>query len=645
MKKPMNFEQSKEAPNSTSLRIPPTDGRLNKNGSDKNKMKAGEISQLHKLAFDNSLQANIITALSDGKIIEANNAACKLLGYSKEELLAKNRSVIFEIKENSFKKMLKERITEDESTALVSVKRKGGEKLTCEITSAIFMDDGIEKAITTIADMSQTILSQKNIDAKKEKLVADNIAHAISKQKNIDTKKEKLVADNIVLAKLKQKDIDIKKERIVADNIAIAISKQKHIDTTKEKIVADNIILAQAKSDTRLAENNEWIKYIAKASYDVMWDWDIVSGEIYVGDSIEEVFGYKVSNNTVNFKHFFRCLIPEEKNIVEKKLLEILTSDKNTWNDSHMFKRHDGSVAFTTSRASIVRDENGKAVRLIGATQDVSQLQELEIKLEEQITNPEKDSEKFLLAAQLSLDVIWDWKILTNEIFIGEGFQELFGYTIQNNKGNVADWGNHLHPDDKEAVKKGFQDAIESSASLWQHAYRFIRADGSIANIFDRASIFRHAEGKAYRVIGVMQDISLQKEKRVALPEFTNDKRSMLIEKIKNVIVDLVHHSNEQLQTNFSDYLSKKLEYDYTYLANLFSEVENISIQKFIIAQKIELVKDLILNDELNITEIAFKLHYSSVAHLSNQFKKVTGLTPTYFKQLRNQRNTVLENV
>ncbi|MEO7801534.1 MAG: PAS domain-containing protein [Ginsengibacter sp.] len=619
----MNFQERNKAPDSTSLRIPPTDACLNKNGSDKNNMKAGEISQLHKLAFDNSLQANIITALSDGKIIEANNAACKLLGYAKKELLAKNRSAIFEIRENSFKKMLTKKITDNESTTLVSVKRKGGEKLTCEITSAIFMDDGIEKAITTIADMSQTILSQKNIDAKKEKLVADNI----------------------VLAKLKQKDIDIKKERIVADNIALAISKQKHIDTTKEKIVADNIVLAQAKSDTRLVENNEWIKYIAKASYDVMWDWDIVSGEIYVGDSIEEVFGYKVSNKTVKVKHFFRCLIPEEKNVVEKKLLKILASDKNTWNDSHRFRRHDGSVAFTTSRASIVRDENGKAVRLIGATQDVSRLQELEIKLEEQITNPEKDSEKFLLAAQLSLDVIWDWKILSNEIFIGEGFRELFGYMIQDNKGEVADWGNRLHPDDKEAVKKGFRDAIESSASLWQHAYRFTRADGSIANIFDRASIFRNAEGKAYRVIGVMQDTSLQKEKRVALPESANDKRSTLIEKIKNVIIDLIHHSNEQLQTNFSDYLSKTLEYDYTYLANLFSEVENIPIQKFIIAQKIELVKDLILNDELSITEIAVKLHYSSVAHLSNQFKKATGLTPTYFRQLRNQRNTVLENV
>jgi PAS domain S-box-containing protein len=545
---------------------------------DKKKKKA-EISHLHKLAFDNSLQANVITALSKGKIIDANKAACKLLGYSKKELLTKSRSAIFEINESSFKRMLNERTAEGKLIRTLTVIRKSGKLLTCETTSAVFIDEGIKKTITTISDMSQSMLNQKNINIKKE------------------------------------------------------------------KIVADNIILAQAKSDARLAENNEWIKYIAKTSYDVMWDWYLVSGEIYVGDSIEEVFGYKMKNNTVNFKYFRRCLIPEERKIVEKKLLKTLISNKKTWNDSHMFRRHNRSVAFTTSRASIVRDENGKAIRLIGATKDVSTLRELEIKLEEQIANLENDSEKFLLAAQLSLDVIWDWKIVANEIFIGEGFREMFGYTIQNNRGNVADWGNHLHPGDKEAVQNGFQEALASSASMWHHAYRFMKADGYIAKVFDRASIFRDADGKAYRVIGVMQDISLQREKRISLTELMNNKRSMLIEKIKNVIVDLVHHSDEQLQTNFSDHLAQKLEYDYTYLANLFSEVEGIPITKFIIAQKIERAKELIMNDELTLTEIALKLYYSSVAHLSNQFKKVTGTTPTYFKQMHEKRRNTLENV
>jgi len=127
--------------------------------------------------------------------------------------------------------------------------------------------------------------------------------------------------------------------------------------------------------------------------------------------------------------------------------------------------------------------------------------------------------------------------------------------------------------------------------------------------------------------------------------ELMDDKKSILIQKIKNVIIELVHYSEEPLIVNFSVYLSEKLKYDYTYLANLFSEVQGTTIEKFVIAHKIERVKELLVYNELNLTEIAYQMHYSSVAHLSTQFKKVTGLTPSHFKQLKNKRRTVLETV
>ncbi len=127
--------------------------------------------------------------------------------------------------------------------------------------------------------------------------------------------------------------------------------------------------------------------------------------------------------------------------------------------------------------------------------------------------------------------------------------------------------------------------------------------------------------------------------------ELMEDKKAILIEKIKNVIVEMVHYEDELPKTNFSEYISERLNYDYTYLANLFSEVKGITIEHFIIAHKIERVKELLLYDELNLTEISFKLNYSSVAHLSNQFKKVTGLTPTYFKKLKRKRRITLDNV
>lgn len=123
--------------------------------------------------------------------------------------------------------------------------------------------------------------------------------------------------------------------------------------------------------------------------------------------------------------------------------------------------------------------------------------------------------------------------------------------------------------------------------------------------------------------------------------ELLDDKKSILIEKIKNVITEMIHYTDDLPKVNYSEYISKKLNYDYTYLSNLFSEVNGITIQQFIIIHKIERVKELLLYDELNLTEISYKLHYSSVAHLSNQFKKVTGLSPSFFKQVRQKRRAL----
>lgn len=127
--------------------------------------------------------------------------------------------------------------------------------------------------------------------------------------------------------------------------------------------------------------------------------------------------------------------------------------------------------------------------------------------------------------------------------------------------------------------------------------------------------------------------------------ELLDDKRSILIERIKNAIVEMVHYTDEIPKTNYSGYLSEKLGYDYTYLSNTFSEVQGITIQHYIIKHKIEKVKELLLYNELNLTEIAHKLHYSSPAHLSNQFKKVTGLTPSFFKKMKKKRLQNLENL
>lgn len=127
--------------------------------------------------------------------------------------------------------------------------------------------------------------------------------------------------------------------------------------------------------------------------------------------------------------------------------------------------------------------------------------------------------------------------------------------------------------------------------------------------------------------------------------ELMDNRKSILIQKIKNIIIELAHYSEEPLTLKFSEYLSQKLDYDYTYLANLFSETQGTTIEKFYISHKIERVKELLVYNELSLTEIAYQMHYSSVAHLSAQFKKVTGLTPSHFKQLKNKRRSMLEDM
>jgi AraC-like DNA-binding protein len=151
--------------------------------------------------------------------------------------------------------------------------------------------------------------------------------------------------------------------------------------------------------------------------------------------------------------------------------------------------------------------------------------------------------------------------------------------------------------------------------------------------------------------VDIMENISMEQRGQLKTAlldsglELMDDKRAVLIEKIKNAIVEMVHHSDELIKVNFSEFLSGKLNHDYTYLANLFSEVQGTTIEQFIISHKIERIKELIIYDELNITEIAWKMNYSSVAHLSNQFKKMTGLTPSHFKQLKVKRRSPIEEI
>ena len=200
------------------------------------------------LGFKESSQANIVSTINDGKIIIVNKAACKLLGYSKKELLGKERKDIFDKKNASIKNMLKTRQFNGELSGIISMINKDGEQIPCEVTSVIFkVKDGIENGIIIISDLREKISKQIERDSKIAKIVANDVSIAKSKQKTIDIKNAKIIAHNISLAKSKQKIIDKKNSKAVAHNISLAISRQNKIDIQNANVVAKNIVIAIAK--------------------------------------------------------------------------------------------------------------------------------------------------------------------------------------------------------------------------------------------------------------------------------------------------------------------------------------------------------------------------------------------------------------
>ena len=251
-------------------------------------------------------------------------------------------------------------------------------------------------------------------------------------------------------------------------------------------------------------------------------------------------------------------------------------------------------------------------------------------------------NELYRFVTEVTNDCLWEWDFIAKEIFwIDGGHKRVFGYPIENALIPQRFWESRLHPGDKVRILTRLNKIIETAtAAMWEDEYRFKKSNGDYAYVHDRGHIIYDGD-KAIRMIGATQDITARRLAEILLKSSNDrdDKKSILIQKIKNVIVDLVHYSEESLTVKFSEFLSLKLEHDYTYLANLFSEVQGTTIEKFFIGHKIERVKELIVYNELNLTEIAYLMHYSSVSHLSAQFKKVTGLTPSYFKQLRTKKH------
>ena len=352
----------------------------------KKKLKFKPDSSLNKdhlaqLGFDHSSVANIIISVSSGKIILVNTAASKLLGYSQKALLTKSKMDIFDITLSNFKKKLK-RYTESGKPSIILVGiKKGGQLFPCEMTYAVFEDaHGISNAVVSIADKSQSILDQLNIDIKKEKIVSDNIILAKKNQKNIDSINQKKVAENIGIAKSKQRTIDTRMRKLVDHNIVLA-----QIKSDEEKLTYENVgrkkVLDAVKENFRILFNS---------SSDVLFDSDLLADKVMINDAYEKEFGYKKTEEVTAAGDWATHIHPDDKKEVMKDYHRMLQSKEIEWKIGYRFLRADGSVANVLSSRIILRGPDNKPYRMIGCMHDISKQKVLEDRLEKEIKLKEK---------------------------------------------------------------------------------------------------------------------------------------------------------------------------------------------------------------------------------------------------------------
>lgn len=292
---------------------------------------------------------------------------------------------------------------------------------------------------------------------------------------------------------------------------------------------------------------NERFELATKATSDGIWDWDLEKNEKYRSSQFAALFGYKEEEFNA-IKQFRTDLIhPDDLERVQTKLQQTLASDSSYWQIEFRARKADQTYAYVSEKGFIVRNEQGKAIRMIGATQNITQQKTDELKLIQA-------NERFELATRATSDVIWDWDLESNQVYRSEQFDVMFGYEDQEKIKSSDFWKSIIHPEDFPTVDRELKETLEGTAQFWQKEFRVKRADHTYAFIIDKGYIMRDADGKAYRMIGSIQDISSRKENELKLLE-ANQRLSNANEELK-VFASLASHDMREPLRMISSFMS-----------------------------------------------------------------------------------------
>jgi PAS domain S-box-containing protein len=279
-------------------------------------------------------------------------------------------------------------------------------------------------------------------------------------------------------------------------------------------------ITHRKKAEEEIQQSNDRFKLIALATNDVVSDWDLTNDNIWWNDRFYTLFNYEKNKGSSNINSWYNGIHPNDKKRVISSINTAIKAGQTYWYDEYRFLKADGTTVDIFDRGYLILDENNKACRMVGAMQDITERK----KAEEQIL---KTNERFNLIALATNDMVWDWNLITNEVWWNEQYHALFNHQRKNKINKIYHWYDGIHPEDKERVIKAIHQSIDTRQTYWSDEYRFLKGDGTTVFVFDRGYIICDENNKPYRMVGAILDITQRKKAEVEIKQVNKELREL----------------------------------------------------------------------------------------------------------------------